>query len=138
MSKQWKNWAGLALFLASFKMSGLMAQEGSSAEPPVPTIRVNTHLVLVDVVVTDKNGKVVTDLKPGEVELYEDGKKKDITHFQYYSNESGSPEAPANTIAPNQPVDKTAPPLPHGRRHLRETHDPPPRRRLLPTPPDPS
>lgn len=99
-------------------------QQPSATPPPMPTqqapqkpddvdvVRITTNLVQVDAVVMDKNGKVVTDLKPGEVELYEDGKKKDITHFQYYSNESGSPEAPANTIAPNQPVDKTAPPLP--------------------------
>lgn len=81
MSKQWKNWAGLALFLASFKMSGLMAQEGSSAEPPVPTIRVNTHLVLVDVVVTDKNGNRVQGLKAEDFTLQEKGKNQKISVF---------------------------------------------------------
>jgi VWFA-related protein len=114
----------IAIFLTLQTASASFSQQPSATPPPMPTqqapqkpddqdvVRITTNLVQVDAVVTDKNGKVVTDLKPGEVELFEDGKKRDITHFQYYSNESRTIEVPENVIAPNQPVDKTAPPLP--------------------------
>jgi len=51
-------------------------------------VRITTNLVQVDAVVTDKNGKVVTDLKPNEVEIYEDGHKQKITNFSYYVADS--------------------------------------------------
>src|SRR5215471_11405001 len=39
------------------------ARSQSQNQVPVPTIRVSTHLVLVDVVVNDKQGKPITGLK---------------------------------------------------------------------------
>src|SRR5260370_20769418 len=36
----------------------------SPAQIPAPTIRVSTHMVLVDVVVTDKQGKAIPGLHP--------------------------------------------------------------------------
>lgn len=49
-------------------------------------LRITTNLVQLDVIVTDKNGKQVTDLRPEELELTEDGKKQAITNFSYISN----------------------------------------------------
>src|SRR2546428_8561177 len=46
-------------------------------------VRITTNLVQVDAVVTDKNGKPITDLKPEEVQISEDGKRQKITHFAY-------------------------------------------------------
>jgi VWFA-related protein len=46
-------------------------------------LRTDINLVQLDVVVTDKSGKQVTDLKPEDFELSEDGKKRQITHFSY-------------------------------------------------------
>ncbi len=70
-------------------------------------MRITTNLVQVDAVVTDKSGKVITDLKPDEVEIYEDGRKQKITNFQYYLSESPATVAPARTSAakpdPNNP-----------------------------------
>ena len=71
-------------------------------------VRITTNLVQVDAVVTDKSGKVVTDLKPEEVQIFEDGKPQKITHFSYNVTESAvvaPPAKPAN-------VDKNAPPAP--------------------------
>jgi VWFA-related protein len=39
------------------------------------------ELVVTDVVVRDKKGKTVRDLKPGEVEVYEDGVKQEVVSF---------------------------------------------------------
>jgi VWFA-related protein len=68
-------------------------------------VRITTNLVQVDAVVTDKNGKLVTDLQPEEIELYEDGRRQKITNFSFVSTESGT-EQPAVL---NAPADKTAP-----------------------------
>ena len=46
-------------------------------------VRITTNLVQVDAIVTDKNGKVVTDLRPEEVQISEDGKPQKITNFSY-------------------------------------------------------
>lgn len=51
------------------------------AEVPAPTIRVSTHLVLVDVVVTDKQGKPVSGLKPADFTVQEKGKTQKVAFF---------------------------------------------------------
>lgn len=49
-------------------------------------LRITTNLVQLDVIVTDRDGKQVRDLRPEEFELTEDGKKQSITNFSYISN----------------------------------------------------
>jgi len=44
-------------------------------------LRIDTQLVDVPVVVTDKNGKPLLDLKQSNFIIYEDGKKQDISDF---------------------------------------------------------
>ncbi|HEY6293375.1 MAG TPA: VWA domain-containing protein [Terriglobia bacterium] len=44
-------------------------------------LRVQTNVVLVDVRVTDKRGQPVTDLKPGDFRVLEDGAEQKITSF---------------------------------------------------------
>ena len=74
-------------------------------------VRITTNLVQVDVVITDKDGKLVTDLKPEEVEISEDGRKQKITHFSYNLTAS---EQPAKETPPKS-ADKNAPPVPPSR-----------------------
>lgn len=50
-------------------------------------VRITTNLVQVDVVVT-KDGKQVTDLKPEDFEIFEDGRRQSITNFTYVANET--------------------------------------------------
>ena len=116
----------LAVILIAQLSAASFAQQPRTAitEPPPPppqqpktqpqkpedvdVVRITTNLVQVDAVVTDKNGKVVTDLKPEEVQIFEDGKPQKITHFSYNVTESAvvaPPAKPAN-------VDKNAPPAP--------------------------
>jgi VWFA-related protein len=59
----------------------LPAQQPAS-ESPLPVIRATTHAVLVDVVVTDKQGNVITDLKPEEITLKENGKPQKLSSFR--------------------------------------------------------
>jgi len=48
-------------------------------------VRITTNLVQIDAIVT-KDGKLVSDLKAEDFEIFEDGKKQTITSFSYISN----------------------------------------------------
>ena len=71
-------------------------------------VRITTNLVQVDAVVTDKGGKVITDLKAEEVQIFEDGKPQKITHFSYNVTTTPGVEPPAKLAT----VDRNAPPVP--------------------------
>ncbi|HKC66460.1 MAG TPA: VWA domain-containing protein [Pyrinomonadaceae bacterium] len=62
------------------------AQQGKREDEDV--VRITTNLVQVDAVVTDKNGKPVTDLKPQEIQIYEDNRQQKITHFSYITSDN--------------------------------------------------
>src|SRR6185369_11166809 len=70
----------------------LPAQPSSEQNPKTTddVVRITTNLVQVDAVVTDSNDKLVTDLKPEEIEIYEDNRSQKITNFSYVRNEPGS------------------------------------------------
>jgi VWFA-related protein len=53
----------------------------STSELPTPTIRASTHLVLVDVVVTDKQGKHIDGLRAEDFVVQEKGKNQKIAFF---------------------------------------------------------
>jgi VWFA-related protein len=72
-------------------------------------VRITTNLVQVDAVITDKSGHPITDLKPEEVEILEDGKPQKISHFSYVV--TTGPSAVVSTAKPTT-VDKSAPPAP--------------------------
>ena len=91
-------------------------QPSATTQQPPPgsdedVVRISTNLVQVDAVVTDKNGKPVTDLKPEEIQIFEDGKRQKITHFSYILTEmSGAARPPTPALK-----DKKAPPIPPAR-----------------------
>jgi VWFA-related protein len=76
-------------------------------------VRITTNLVQIDAVVTDKSGKLITDLRPEEVEILEDGRPQKITNFSFVPTESGVEQTVAAN--PSAPVDKLAPPVPPAR-----------------------
>src|ERR1700722_571753 len=61
----------------------LTAQESDKEAASQAPIRVSTELVLVNVVARDKKGNPVRDLKQGDFTLYEDGKKQQISTFDF-------------------------------------------------------
>jgi Ca-activated chloride channel family protein len=65
--------AGIALFF-----SGISAELKSKDEQ---TIRVAVEMVSLPVVVTDRTGKRITDLKKGDFQVFEDGEQQEITGF---------------------------------------------------------
>jgi VWFA-related protein len=113
----------LLLFLALGVSIALAQQPSASPTQPAQqqttqkpeeedVVRISTNLVQVDAVVTDKNGKIVTDLKPEELQIFEDGRQQKITHFSYNVIE---PEKTASPEKKPTPADKTAPPPPSTR-----------------------
>ena len=61
----------------------LSGQEPNQQAPGPAPIRVSTELVLVNVVARDKKGNPVRDLKQEDFTLYEDGKKQQISTFDF-------------------------------------------------------
>lgn len=50
--------------------------------PEQPTFRVSVDLITTDLIVRDSRDQFVADLKPGELEVYEDGVKQDIVSLE--------------------------------------------------------
>src|SRR3954453_7947765 len=73
LSFRWLLTLILTLNVAAGPM--LSAQQPPEEVPSI-TIRTNTRLVLVDVVVTDKKGQPITGLKPENFTVEENGKKQ--------------------------------------------------------------
>jgi VWFA-related protein len=89
--------AALLAILASQNV-GLAQQSSSEAQVPSPTIRITTHMVVVDVVVTDKQGKPVPGLRPEDFTLEENGKAQKISTF--VTPEQNQPPVPGPALPP--------------------------------------
>ena len=68
--------------------------------PQDDRLRITTNLVQLDVVVTDKDGRQVTDLRPEDFEVSESGKRQTITNFSYVANVGANPGTSSTTIEP--------------------------------------
>lgn len=74
----------ILLFLGQYTLtleSKKNFQQQKKEEIPKPTYEVEVIVTNVDVVVTDKDGKRVTGLKPENFEIYEDGLLQKLTNF---------------------------------------------------------
>ena len=79
-------------FVLTISLLAPTAAQQKQQQPPKKddVVSIDTNLVQIDVVVTDKNGKQVTDLKPEDFEISEDGKKRQLTHFSYIATGKAS------------------------------------------------
>ena len=84
-------------------MAGLLLQSGVPARPQNSSpaaqnnsrIRVTTELVLVNVIARDKKGNLVKDLKREDFTVFEDGKKQDISSFDFENVDQLATAGPA-------------------------------------------
>ncbi len=60
----------------------LAAQQQSSPQRPQATFETQSTLVLLDVVVRDKRGRPVRDLRPDELQILENGQRRELTSFR--------------------------------------------------------
>ncbi len=87
--------------MAGLLLQGAAPLAGRQSSPQAPAspgrIRVTTELVLVNVVAHDKKGNLIRDLKKEDFTLLEDGKKQDISTFDFENVDqlltAGAPEA---------------------------------------------
>ncbi|MGO9232356.1 MAG: hypothetical protein ACLQKA_24425, partial [Bryobacteraceae bacterium] len=90
------------LFLVTTAVIPGLAQDATL--PPVePTIRVTATEVALDLVVRDKKGRQVKNVKPGEVEIYEDGVRQQLLSFRMVpgrETERREESQPKQQIAP--------------------------------------
>ena len=101
------------LALLALVVSAAAQTPSPSATPPEDdgdVVKISTTLIQLDVVVTDKKGNQVTDLKPGDFEIYENGEKQDITNFSYIFNQTEN--KPQNNKATNSTDKFSVPPPP--------------------------
>lgn len=91
----------LLSFIASpLLVSASFAQQAPAPAPVAPVLRVTTHLVLVDVVVYDKQGSHVTNLNLADFTLLDRGKPQKISIF---SDERASNSMAETTPPPSLP-----------------------------------
>lgn len=85
------------LFLLVFYVPAI-AQNPQAAPTPTPdnrdVVRISTNLIQLDVTVTDKKGKVITDLRSDEIEIFENGKRQDVSNFSFISSVKQALEKP--------------------------------------------
>ncbi len=73
------------------------------------TFHAETELVLVNVTVRDKSGKVVRDMKPEDFQIKEDGKLQQIVSFDIENTDA----IPALDVAQAKPLDNSPAPAPN-------------------------
>ena len=101
----------LSLLVFSFAVS---AQDKKPTPPPTEdddVVKISTNLIQIDVTVTDKDGKVVTDLKPEDFAIFENGKKQDLTNFLFVTSPNQTKSVAIKKTG-KQSADKTAVPVP--------------------------
>lgn len=92
----------LALALALSLLSSAFAQQRRQQQPPASSqdedvVKITTNLVQIDAIVTDKQGRVVTDLQPSDFQVFEDGHPQPITNFSFVVTNSPNPMAERET-----------------------------------------
>jgi VWFA-related protein len=88
-----------------------LAIPAQTPQSPEPTIRTTTSEVVLDFVVRDKNGKIIRDLRPGEIQVFEDGVPQSLRHFEFVNGraEAQTSAAPAAAATPT-PAPAAVPP----------------------------
>jgi VWFA-related protein len=100
----------LVLLLST--ISPVLAQSPDSVSQPQTdsgdeVVRITANLVQLDAVVTDKKGRLVTDLTADDFEVFEDGRPQKVTNLSFITTDSTLPartaSAPSGNNAPATP-----------------------------------
>src|SRR5450432_3189291 len=89
-------------------LSFLLASAIIRAQDPGVTIRHTVQEVVLEVVVRDARGRIVKNLKPGDLDIYEDGVRQEIRSFKLIQGHDVVSKA---KTAANPPVAAAANPL---------------------------
>jgi VWFA-related protein len=103
----------IAFFVTALATAPAFAQS-TAPDPnaPVTNLFITSHAVLIDVVVTDKEGVPVTGLKKDAFSVTEQGKPQTVSFFEEHKGPStppaGMPELPPNVFSNFSPVGQPA------------------------------
>jgi VWFA-related protein len=86
----------------------LLAVRPSAQQPPPapqqrPTFEAQSTLVLLDIVVRDKKGRPVRDLRSDEVQVFEDGVRRDLSGFRLVEGQASEERVSPASAAGLQP-----------------------------------
>lgn len=92
-------------------LPSLLAQDAAPSDPGL-TIRQSVQEVLLEVTVRDGKGRIVKNLKPGDLQIFEDGTRQEIRSFKLVQAQaegkgkgaSGQTTVAANTTTPTNPL----------------------------------
>lgn len=81
-------------------------------QTPEPSWRTTVTEVLLDVVVRDKTAHIIRDLRPEEVQVFEDGVPQKLRHFEFFEKGLTPPASstPVPSSAPTSPASPATPP----------------------------
>jgi VWFA-related protein len=88
------NWLGMAPEGLEVRAQGLVPPQAAQSQPVAPeVIKSESNVVLVEVIVTDKKGRYLKDLKQAEFHVFEDGAEQPLTSFSRETDiPPGAPE----------------------------------------------
>lgn len=94
------------VFLSACLLCGPLFGQTPNSTPTQPPsiIRMTTQEVVLDLVIRDKKGHLVRDLKPDEIAVYEDGVKQKVNSFR---NVDGREQLEAERTAARLPANST-------------------------------
>lgn len=99
-----RRYQSLIVILVCLLTSALGQEPKPSPQPREPqdteVVRVTTNLVQIDASVTDKSGRQITDLRPEDFEVTQDGRGQKITNVSYISTRPPSTNTEAPTAKP--------------------------------------
>ena len=112
MAPPWSGLVAGSFLLAAVAAAAPPAPAPSQGEPPLFGSAVD--LVSLDLVVRDRAGNAIRDLRPDEVEVYEDGLRQQVTEFRAVTppalaTAQGGPRLPA--AKPEGTASSTTPPV---------------------------
>ena len=97
MGRPFRHLAGVTVLLAC-----VLSVRGDAQQPQVPAFRTGINFVRVDVIVSDRNGHAVTDLKQTDFEVTEDNKPQTIDAFKVITLDGGRLQTAAD--GPPRPI----------------------------------
>lgn len=100
-----RSFPAIFVLIAALAIFALGQKPTPTPSPENDVVKISTALIQLDVTVVDQRGKVVNDLRPDEIEIYENGEKQTITNFSFVSSIRSA-------VTPASAPEKNAVPVP--------------------------
>ncbi len=115
-----------SVFTILLAAAGIFGQDAAPKPTPTPladtdVVKISTNLIQIDVTVTDAKGKIITDLRRDEIEIYENGQKQNVSNFSFVSNQRETQHATVEKSKDKTPTTPPPPPTAVKPEHVRRT-----------------